>query len=141
MFNPNIIAAKIVNQPQAAAVISLVARILLAWIFIVSGWGKVSDYAGTVGYMQAMGVSASLLPLVIFAELGDGLAILFGFQARVAALSLAVFSLLTAFLFHSANDMNNAINFMKNLGLAGGFLALALLGAGKLSIDYLIEKK
>jgi putative oxidoreductase len=141
MFNPNVLAAKIVNQPQAAAVISLVARILLAWIFIVSGWGKVSDYAGTVGYMQAMGVSAALLPLVIFAELGGGLAILFGFQARVAALGLAVFSLLTAFLFHSANDMNNAINFMKNLGLAGGFLALALLGAGKLSIDYLIEKK
>lgn len=141
MFNPNVIAAKIVNQPQAAAVISLVARILLAWIFIVSGWGKVSDYAGTVGYMQAMGVSASLLPLVIFAELGGGLAILFGFQARVAALGLAVFSLLTAFLFHSGSDMNNAINFMKNLGLAGGFLALALLGAGKLSIDYLIEKK
>jgi putative oxidoreductase len=141
MFNPNVIAAKIVNQPQAAAVISLVARILLAWIFIVSGWGKVSDYAGTIGYMQAMGVSASLLPLVIFAELGGGLAILFGFQARVAALGLSVFSLLTAFLFHSGNDMNNAINFMKNLGLAGGFLALALLGAGKLSIDYLIEKK
>lgn len=141
MFNPNVIAAKIVNQPQAAAVISLVARILLAWIFIVSGWGKVSDYAGTVGYMQAMGVSAALLPLVIFAELGGGLAILFGFQARVAALGLAVFSLLTAFLFHSANDMNNTINFMKNLGLAGGFLALAVLGAGKLSIDYLIEKK
>ena len=107
----------------------------------MSGWGKVSDYAGTVGYMQAMGVSASLLPLVIFAELGGGLAILFGFQARVAALGLAVFSLLTAFLFHSGNDMNNAINFMKNLGLAGGFLTLALLGAGKLSIDYLIEKK
>lgn len=141
MFNPNVIAAKIVNQPQTAAVITLLARILLAWIFIVSGWGKVSDYAGTVGYMQAMGVSASLLPLVIFAELGGGLAILFGFQARVAALGLAVFSLLTAFMFHSANDMNNAINFMKNLGLAGGFLALALLGAGKLSIDYLIEKK
>jgi putative oxidoreductase len=141
MFNPNVSAAKIVNQPQAAAVISLVARILLAWIFIVSGWGKVSDYAGTIGYMQAMGVSASLLPLVIFAELGGGLAILFGFQARVAALGLSVFSLLTAFLFHSGNDMNNAINFMKNLGLAGGFLALALLGAGKLSIDYLIEKK
>ncbi len=141
MFNPNVIAAKIVNQPQAAAVITLLARILLAWIFIVSGWSKVSDYAGTVGYMQAMGVSASLLPLVIFAELGGGLAILFGFQTRVAAIGLAVFSLLTAFLFHSAPDMNNAINFMKNLGLAGGFLALALLGAGKLSIDYLIEKK
>lgn len=141
MFNPNVIAAKALNQPQLAAVITLAARILMAWIFIVSGWGKVADYAGTVGYMQAMGVSASLLPLVIFAELGGGLAILFGFQARVAALGLAVFSLLTAFLFHSANDMNNAINFMKNLGLAGGFLALALLGAGKLSIDYLIEKK
>ena len=141
MFNPNVITAKALNQPQLAALISLAGRILLAWIFIVSGWGKVSDYAGTVGYMQAMGVSASLLPLVIFAELGGGLAILFGFQSRVAALGLAVFSLLTAFLFHSGNDMNNAINFMKNLGLAGGFLTLALLGAGKLSIDYLIEKK
>lgn len=140
MFNPNVVAAKLVNQPGIAPFITLLARVLLAWIFIMSGWGKISDYAGTVGYMQAMGVSASLLPVVIFAELGGGLAILFGFQARVAALGLAVFSLLTAFLFHSGADTNNAINFMKNLGLAGGFLVLAQLGAGRFSIDHALEK-
>ncbi|WP_026472257.1 DoxX family protein [Alkanindiges illinoisensis] len=146
MFNPNVLLANLIRQPALAAIIQLLARLALAAIFVSSGWSKLSDYAGTVAYMEAMQVSGSLLPLVIFAELGGGLAILLGFQTRVAALGLAVFSILTALLFHvggsdAAQQYNNSIHFMKNIGLAGGFLALMLLGAGRLSLDHWLERK
>lgn len=146
MFNPNIWLGHIIHQPALAAIIQLLARIALAAIFVSFGWSKLSDYAGTVAYMQAMQVDSSLLPLVIVAELGGGLAILLGFQTRVAALGLAVFSVLTALLFHvggsdATQQYNNGIHFMKNIGLAGGFLALMLLGADRLSIDHWLERK
>lgn len=145
MFNPNLVVEKIIRQPALTAFILLLARVGLAAIFVISGWGKLSDYTGTAGYMQAMGVSDSLLPLVIFAELGGGLAILLGFQTRLAALGLAVFSILTAVLFHvggadAAQQMSNGIHFMKNIAMAGGFLALSIVGAGSISLDRVIEK-
>lgn len=145
MFNPNLVVEKIVRQPAVTALFLLLARLGLSAIFVISGWGKLSDYAGTAGYMEAMGVPSGLLPLVIFAELGGGLAILFGLQTRLAALGLAVFSVLTAVLFHvggadAAQQMSNQINFMKNIAMAGGFLALAVVGAGSISLDRVIEK-
>lgn len=120
----------------------LAARILLPILFIVSGWGKITDYSGTAQYMQAMGVPTFILPLVILLELGGGLAILFGFLTRFTALFTAVFTLLTAFLFHSnfADEMNSLM-FMKNLSIAGGFLMLGISGPGAYSIDRLLGKK
>lgn len=138
MFNPNVVVKNAVNQNQINASFSLVARILMAYIFIIAGWGKVTAYQATAGYMESMGVPAGLLPITILVELGGGLALLFGFQARFAALGLAIFSLITGFIFHSGVD--DAVNFMKNLAIAGGLLFLVLHGAGKLSLDHLIEK-
>lgn len=138
MINPNIVVKNIVNKIQINTGISLIARILVAYIFIVAGYGKISGYEATAGYMEAMGVPSALLPLTILIELGGGLAILFGFQARLAALGLALFSLMTAFIFHGGTE--DAINFMKNLSIAGGLFFVVLQGAGKLSIDHLIEK-
>ena len=139
MFNPNVIVKNFSLQPQVNAVISLIARILMAYIFIVAGWGKITGYSATAGYMESMGVPAALLPLTILVELGGGLALLFGFQARFAALDLTVFSLITAFIFH--NGAEDAINLMKNLAMSGGLLFLMLHGAGKISLDHLIENK
>ncbi len=138
MLNPNVVVKNLSEQPQINAVISLVARILMAYIFIVAGWGKITAYTATAGYMESMGVPAALLPVTILVELGGGLALLFGFQARFAALGLAVFSLITAFLFHGGAD--DAINFMKNLAMTGGLFFLMLHGAGKFSLDHMIEK-
>ncbi|MDV2470179.1 DoxX family protein [Acinetobacter chinensis] len=138
MLNPNVVVKNLSEQPQINAVISLVARILMAYIFIVAGWGKSTAYTATAGYMESMGVPAALLPVTILVELGGGLALLFGFQARFAALGLAVFSLITAFLFHGGAD--DAINFMKNLAMTGGLFFLMLHGAGKFSLDHMIEK-
>ena len=120
----------------------LIARLLLPILFIVSGWGKITGYDGTAQYMQAMGVPAFILPLVILLELGGGLAILFGFLTRFTALFTAVFTLLTAFLFHSNfAEGVNSIMFMKNMTIAGGFLLLGISGPGAYSIDRLLGKK
>lgn len=111
-------------------------RILIALIFVVSGAGKLTNYAGTQGYMEAMGVPGALLPAVIALELIGGLAIILGWQARVAAFLLAGFSLVSAVLFHADfSDQMQTIMFLKNLGLAGGFLFIVAHGAGAWSVD------
>lgn len=138
MFNPNVVVKNIVTQTGVANGVILVARLLLAYIFLVAGWGKIVGYAGTAGYMESMGVPGALLPLVILVEFGGGLALLFGFQTRFASLGLGIFSILTAFIFHGGPD--DAINFMKNFAMAGGFFSLMLYGAGRFSLDHLIEK-
>ena len=120
----------------------LVARILMPILFIVAGWGKITGYAGTQQYMEAMGVPGFLLPLTILLEFGGGLAILFGFLTRTTALITALFTLLTAFIFHiDFSQAPNSIMFMKNLTIAGGFLLLALTGPGAFSIDRVLNKK
>ena len=117
-------------------VVSPVGRGLLALIFIASGAGKISAYAATQGYMGAMGVPGELLPLVILTEVGGGLALLLGWQARIAALALAGFSLLAAVLFHNNfEDQIQMIMFMKNLSIAGGLLFVAANGAGPVAMD------
>lgn len=118
---------------------TLLGRFGLALIFIISGWGKISDYAGTQQYMAAMGVPAALLPLVILLELGGGLAIAAGLFTRWIALAFVAFSIASAFLFHSSAE--DQVNFLKNFAIAGGFLVLAAHGAGKFSLDDLIANQ
>jgi putative oxidoreductase len=108
----------------------------MAQIFIISGFTKIPGYAGTQQYMVAMGVPGILLPLVILIELGGGLALLLGFKAKWAALALALFSIISALIFHRdfGNQMQ-VINFMKNFAIAGGLLMVVQFGPGKPSID------
>ena len=114
----------------------LLGRILIAAIFLISGIGKVSGYAGTQGYMEAMGVPGALLPLVIALEILAPIAIIVGYRARIAALLLAGFSIVSAVLFHNpAADPTQSIMFMKNLALGGGFLFLVARGTGGWSLD------
>lgn len=114
----------------------LAGRILLAIIFITSGWGKISGLEGTQGYMEMMGVPGILIYPTILVELVGGLFVLVGFQTRIAAFLLAGFSLLSGFLFHfDPSNQMEMISFMKNVTIAGGFLLLVAHGAGKLSVD------
>jgi len=121
------------------APLSLAARLMLAFIFIVEGWSKIGYYEGTVQYMENHGVPGALLPLVILTELGGGLMIASGFQTRLAALALGGFCVLTAILFHrNIEDVSEFIHFNKDIAIAGGFLLLAAFGAGRWSIDALL---
>lgn len=116
--------------------LNIAARILTSQIFIISGIGKISAYAGTQAYMAKMGVPGALLPLVIITELGGGLALLLGFKARWAAIALAGFAVLAALIFHmDFNDRMQQINFMKDLAIAGGLLMFVRHGAGEPSVD------
>ena len=122
------------NQLQSIA--APVARILLSLIFVTSGLSKISGYAATQGYMEAMGVPGALLPLVIVVEILGGLAVMLGWQTRIAAFLLAGFSLLSAVLFHANfGDQMQMIMFMKNISIAGGFLMIVSLGGGSFSLD------
>ncbi len=131
----NLFVASSAGAPFVASVLAIVARALMAYIFIVSGYGKIAGYDATVQYMESAGVSGSLLPLVIALEIGGGVALLVGFQTRLAALALAIFSVIAALIFHTAADPGQQINFMKNLAMAGGLLGFFLNGAGRWSLD------
>ncbi|WP_265434494.1 DoxX family protein [Aeromonas salmonicida] len=119
----------------------LVGRVLLALMFVMAGWSKIGGYAGTQGYMEAMGVPGFMLPLVILLELGGGLAVVLGLFTRSIAVLLAGFTLMAAFIFHyQPADQMQMLMFMKNVSVAGGFLALAAAGAGAFSLDTRLGK-
>lgn len=116
--------------------IVLLARLLLAHIFLLAGISKITGYAGTQGYMESMGVPGALLPLVIALEIGGSLALIVGLFTRWAALALAGFCVASALIFHTnfAEQMQ-MILFMKNFAMAGGLLLLYVQGAGAFSLD------
>jgi putative oxidoreductase len=114
----------------------LAGRILLALIFILSGIGKISDPAGTAGFMESMGVPGLLVWPTIALEILGGIAIVIGFQTRIAAFALAAFSIAAAVIFHhNFADQMQMIMFLKNLSIAGGLLLLAASGAMSFGVD------
>ncbi|WP_439844994.1 DoxX family protein [Aeromonas veronii] len=119
----------------------LAGRVLLALMFVMAGWSKIGGYAGTQGYMEAMGVPGFMLPLVILLELGGGLAVVLGLFTRSLSVLLAGFTLMAAFIFHyQPAEQMQMLMFMKNVSVAGGFLALAAAGAGAFSVDARLGK-
>ncbi len=116
----------------------LVGRVLASVIFIMGGYGKLMAMAGTVGYFTKAGLPAPEIAYygAVLVELGGGLLFLIGFQTRIVAIVLAVFCVVTALIAHTNfADMAQQVNFMKNLCMAGGFLAFAAAGAGAYSMD------
>ena len=121
----------------------LIARILLAGIFITAGLSKIGGFEGTVGYIASKGLpfSGLIAALTIAVEVLGGIAIVIGYKARIAGFVLAVFTILAAVIFHNFWDAPadqayiQNIMFMKNMSIAGGLLLLTIFGAGGLSID------
>jgi putative oxidoreductase len=114
----------------------LAGRVLLSAMFLLSGIGKITGYAGTQAYMASQGVPTDLLPAVIAVEVLGAIAIILGWNTRVAAFLLGGFTLLSALIFHSnLQDQMQMIMFLKNVAIAGGFLFLVAHGAGALSLD------
>ena len=121
----------------------LVGRVLLALIFVLSGFGKITGFEGTVGYMAAMGVPMPemfLVPVILI-ELVGGLMIVAGFKARWAALAIGLFLIPTSVIFHAfwaapADQVAaQTIQFQKNLAIMGGMLYVLLVGPGRYSLD------
>jgi len=117
--------------------IALLGRVLLAMLFIVSGYSKISGYDGSMGYMASHGLPmvSILLPLTILVELGGGLLIVLGLLTRPVAVILFLFLIPVTLVFHTAGDAGNNIHFLKNLSIMGGMLFLAMHGPGALSLD------
>ncbi len=121
----------------------VVGRVLLALMFILSGFGKLTHVDGTAAYIASAGLpmASALAVIVGLLELGGGLAIAIGFHARWAALALGLFTLAASMLFHKfwavpeAQAHVQQLMFMKNMSVAGGMFLLAALGAGPASVD------
>lgn len=125
----------------------LAGRLLLAFMFIFSGWGKIGSYAGTAGYMASKGLPFPelLLPFVIAVELGGGILLVIGWHTRLAALALFVLTFVAALIFHNfwavppEQAQNQMIHFMKNVTIMGGMMYVMAFGAGPLSLDHRSE--
>jgi putative oxidoreductase len=121
------------------AYVSLVGRVLIGLIFVMSGINKIADPQGTQQYMAAMGMTTATIFLysgAVFLEVAGGLSLLLGVWAKWGAAALIVFMIPTTLVFHTNfGDQNQAIHFLKNLAMIGGLLYVAAHGSGRLSVD------
>ncbi len=124
------------NKEMINNVSTLVGRVLIAIMFIMAGYSKIGGYEGTAGYMEAMGVPGMLLPVVIALELLGGIAVLVGYQTKIAAFLLGGFTFLAAIIFHSNfGDQMQMILFTKDLAISGAFLLLFVHGPGQWALN------
>jgi putative oxidoreductase len=132
-----------VTTTSMSDAIALVGRLLIAYLFIPAGFGKIMGFAGTAGYIASKGLPLPEVGAVIaiVVELGLGIAMLLGYKTRIAAIVLAVFTLVAGVFFHNywavpeAQKMMQTLLFNKNIAIVGGLLAFAAFGPGRLSID------
>ncbi|KAB0571211.1 DoxX family protein [Brucella pituitosa] len=124
--------------PQSNGLATLVARVFLSILFILAGFSKLTAISGTAGYFAGLGLPVPTVTAVLvgLVEFLGGLAILVGFQTRIAAAIVALFTIGATLVAHMnfAEGMN-AMMAQKNLAIAGGLILLALQGAGSISID------
>ncbi|MEZ2220173.1 DoxX family protein [Rhizobium sp. RCC_161_2] len=120
----------------------LAGRLLLAWIFLHEGTSLALNFNAAVIAMAKLGVFEPLVVAVIVLQLAAGLSITLGLLTRLGALSLGLFCLSTALMFHAdfANH-NEMLHFEKDLAIAGGMFVLVTTGAGALSIDRFLERR
>ena len=119
-----------------ANIFDLIGRILISSLFLISAYNKVLSLNGTMGWMEGYGVPGFLLYPAIALEIILPLFVIIGYQARISAGLLAIFCILTAFIFHfDFSDQIQKILFLKNIGLAGGFLFIVANGTKDWSVD------
>ena len=117
-------------------ILDLVARVFISLIFLLSGINKIGNYEVTVGWMESIGMPGIFLIPAIILEIAAPILIIVGYKVKISAALLSVFCVTTAIIFHSDfSDQMQFISFMKNIGLAGGFLFIVINGAKDFSLD------
>ena len=117
-------------------ILDLIGRIFISLVFLLSGFNKIGNYEGTVGWMESLGMPGIFLIPAIILEVIAPILIIVGYKVRISAALLSLFCIATAVIFH--NDFSNQmqfVSFMKNFALAGGFLFLVVNGAKDFSLD------
>ena len=117
-------------------ILDLFARILISTLFLINGIFKITNYDGTVDWIEGYGVPGILIIPAIMIEILGPILIIVGYQTKITAAFLSLFCLLTAIIFH--NEFSNQMqltSFLKNIALAGGFLFLVINGSKKFSLD------
>ena len=117
-------------------ILDLIGRIFISLVFLSSGFNKIGNYEGTIGWMESFGMPGIFLIPAIILEVGAPILIIIGYKVKISAALLSLFCIATAVIFH--NDFSNQmqfISFMKNIALAGGFLFLVVNGAKDFSLD------
>ena len=117
-------------------ILDLIGRIFISLVFLSSGFNKIGNYEGTIGWMESFGMPGFFLIPAIILEVGAPILIIIGYKVKISAALLSLFCIATAVIFH--NDFSNQmqfISFMKNIALAGGFLFLVINGAKDFSLD------
>ena len=119
-------------------VLDLIGRVFISGVFLLSGFSKIDNYDGTLGWMESFGLPGFLLIPAIILEILAPILIIIGYQTKIAAGALSLFCLATAIIFHTDfSDQMQFIAFMKNIALSGGFLFLVVNGAK----GYCLDKK
>ncbi len=131
-----------IESQMVSDTLLLLARLSLSALFLVEGIAKLNAWGPSLAYMQKLSVPGELLPAAVALELGAGAAVLLGWRTSFAALALAGFSIAAAVLFHNRlSDHGQALHFWKDIAIAGGFLALAVSGGGRWSLDGLVQRR
>ena len=123
-----------------ANIIDLIGRIFISALFLISAFNKIFNLEGSMGWMEGFGVPGFLIYPAIAVEIILPVFVIIGYQARVASGMLAIFCLITAFVFHfDFSNQTQLVSFLKNIGLAGGFLFIVANGTRDWAVDR--EKK
>jgi putative oxidoreductase len=144
---------RVTTEPEVQVILRpmtlFAGRVLLSAIFIMSGLNKLIDFSGSVAYLEAQQISPAsvLIAIAAIAEIAGGLSVLTGTLARIGALILFLYLIPTTLIFHDfwtfagMERQMQLVNFMKNLAIMGGLLAIVACGAGRFSVDRSIERK
>ena len=117
-------------------ILDLSGRIFISLVFLLSGINKISNYEGTIGWMESLGMPGIFLIPAIILEIGAPILIMIGYKVKISAALLSIFCIATALIFHNDfSDQMQFVSFMKNIALAGGFLFIVVNGAKDFSLD------
>ena len=117
-------------------ILDLIGRFFISGVFLLSGFNKIGNYEGTVGWMENFGIPGLLLIPAIVLEVVAPILVIIGYQTKIAAGALSLFCIATAIIFHTDfSDQMQVVAFMKNIALAGGFLFLLVNGAKSYCFD------